>query len=596
MSKNISGGMTTHLSGPGTTLAICWRVERRDDGRVFGFTGHDQDIDFEGVTYVARSGFRRTAISNSSGLAVDNLDVTGILNDSEITPEDIRNGRYDRAKVRVFAVNYTDLTQGDIKLRAGQFGEIKMTQVGTFVTELRGMVQRLQHNFMPQFQPTCRNDLGDSNCTVPINPPLVLRSTAYAVGDYVRASNALVGFPFTFPMDDDTGDEVLGRLPVVTQGGQVQFNRSKMKFGNGAVEFLPSGSVNPSDAFLFYSDDARIELGASDFTIELWVRFNSLTDGNQTFASKYTNSGNQRSWRLGLLNGQLFFRASSDGINEDLELLAEYAPAFDINVWYHVAVERSGDAWTLYLGGDPQDTLTTAFTVFNATSELRFGKLRSVGGDDNPLHGLIDDVRITVGEAYYTDNYLIDIYGSFEPPTEAHPAPGLTQDDFANRIYECTTAGTTASVQPTFDTDVSDTTTDGSVVFTAREAFMRHAVVDTVVDNRQFSLTITEPRAVDDWFNGGVLEFEEGDNQFRRIEIKDWDQSSAEVILWEAAFYTVTPGTKVRLYPGCNKTRDHCKNKFVIPSSTNFSNGNMANFDGEPDVPGEDFFLSTGAG
>lgn len=595
MSKTVTGGMTTHLSGPGTTLAICWRVQRRDDGRVFGFTSHDEDIEFEGVTYIARSGFKRTAIANSSGLAVDNLDVTGILNDTEITVEDLRNGRYDRAGVEIFAVNYVDTTIGSVKLRAGQFGEIRVNTVGTFYTELRGMTQRLQHNFMPLYQPTCRNDLGDSNCTIPINPDLVLRSTAYAVGDFVRASNGAIAFPFVFPMDDDTGDEALGRLPVTSSGANQQFNKSKMKYGNGAIEFLPSGSTNPSQSFLFYSDDSRLELGSGDFTIELWVRFNSLTDGNQVAVSKYTAASNQRSWWLGIAGGLWTFQASSDGSTMDLELQDIYSP-IDINTWYHLAVERSGNNFILYVNGVPVDTVTSAYTVFDSTAELRFGKYRnSVTADDNPLFGLVDDARITVGSAYYADNALIDIYGDFTPPTAAHPAPGFTQEDYDNRIYECTTAGTTAGVQPTYDTVVDNTTTDGSAVFTAREAFMRHATIASVTNQRTFTISVTESRAVDDWFNGGVLEFEDGDNAGRRIEIKDWVNSTSTITLWDDAFYALVGGEKVRLYPGCDKTRSHCTTKFVIPNSTNFTNGNMANFDGEPDVPGEDFFLQAGS-
>ena len=39
-----------------TTLATLWKVTRLD-AEVFGFTDHDKNIVFGGVTYEARSGF-----------------------------------------------------------------------------------------------------------------------------------------------------------------------------------------------------------------------------------------------------------------------------------------------------------------------------------------------------------------------------------------------------------------------------------------------------------------------------------------------------------------------------------------------------------
>ena len=59
--KSTSTELATHLAGPVTTLATCWRISRID-GKAFFFTDHDRDLSFEGNVYKASSGYSRTAI------------------------------------------------------------------------------------------------------------------------------------------------------------------------------------------------------------------------------------------------------------------------------------------------------------------------------------------------------------------------------------------------------------------------------------------------------------------------------------------------------------------------------------------------------
>lgn len=169
---------------------------------------------------------------------------------------------------------------------------------------------------------------------------------------------------------------------------------------------------------------------------------------------------------------------------------------------------------------------------------------------------------------------------------------GTEQRDLENRIYECTTAGTSAVSLPTFNTTVGATTTDGTAVFTAREAWTRHAVVLNVIDNRIFDLTITESRAVNDWFNQGFVRFETGNNANRRFEIKDWVSSSSRLTLFLPAPRTIQIGDRLAITPGCDRRRSTCAAKWQIAGSTNFANGNVINMRGEPDLPGKDAVLT----
>ena len=64
--KDLSQALKDHLAGEVTTLASCWRLERRD-GVVFRFTDHDADLVVGGETYAARAGISRTAVETSAG-------------------------------------------------------------------------------------------------------------------------------------------------------------------------------------------------------------------------------------------------------------------------------------------------------------------------------------------------------------------------------------------------------------------------------------------------------------------------------------------------------------------------------------------------
>lgn len=158
---------------------------------------------------------------------------------------------------------------------------------------------------------------------------------------------------------------------------------------------------------------------------------------------------------------------------------------------------------------------------------------------------------------------------------------------YEERIYECTTAGTTDAVEPVYDTTIGNTTTDGTAVFTARDSFMRVASIASVTDQSRFVATSELSSYPDGWFDEGVLTFEEGPNAGASYEVKRWTQGTLELELWEEVRLEISAGEQFRVHAGCHKRiKEDCRDKFQIPGSTDFSAGNAKNFRGEPYVPG----------
>ncbi|MEZ5691478.1 MAG: DUF2163 domain-containing protein [Rickettsiales bacterium] len=160
--KNISNELALHIAGEVTTLATCWKLTRRD-GVNFAFTDHDLDINVESVIYKAASGFTPSAIQNTDSLNVDNLDIEGVLSSENIEEKDIMAGLYDFAEIEIFMVNYSDLTQGKLKLRRGWLGEVAIRS-SQFVVEVRGLTQRLSQKFGELYSASCRASFTDSRC------------------------------------------------------------------------------------------------------------------------------------------------------------------------------------------------------------------------------------------------------------------------------------------------------------------------------------------------------------------------------------------------------------------------------------------------
>lgn len=160
--------LVKHMSGGTTTVCHAWSVARRD-GVVMGFTDHDRDLVFEGVTFRAGTGLSAGALQQVSGLAVDNAEASGALSDAGITAEDIRAGRYDGAEVRMWLVNWADPVARQMRFR-GTLGEI-VQEGGAFRAELRGLSEVLNRPMGRIIQSGCDAVLGDARCGVALDAP-----------------------------------------------------------------------------------------------------------------------------------------------------------------------------------------------------------------------------------------------------------------------------------------------------------------------------------------------------------------------------------------------------------------------------------------
>ena len=160
--------MSGWLEAEVATIALCWRIERRD-GVAVGLTAHDRDLTIDGLVHRSAPGMVPSSITRSVGLEAETMDVSGALVAGAITERDLLAGRWDGARVMLFAVDWTgkDWRRGEdrVDLGEGTIGAVEMRD-GAFTAELRGGNAALDRPVVEATSPECRAELGDTRCRV----------------------------------------------------------------------------------------------------------------------------------------------------------------------------------------------------------------------------------------------------------------------------------------------------------------------------------------------------------------------------------------------------------------------------------------------
>jgi len=235
--KTISAGIAARLAKSTTSLAVCWKIVKRDSVTILG-TEHNRNIvigsgTYTG-TYVAKAGVTGSDIRSTSDLSVENMEVAGATDGGlqiDISPADIEAGLLDNADVTVFLVDPSEPSDGQIVLRTGTIGNITRTSEGEYKTELRGLTQALSQTIVRTYGVACDAELGDARCTVNM-AAFTFAATVTAVTDRRTFSATITGSPADALI---TG----GKVTWTTGDNNGYSMEVKSKTGSALVLFLP---------------------------------------------------------------------------------------------------------------------------------------------------------------------------------------------------------------------------------------------------------------------------------------------------------------------------------------------------------------------
>lgn len=190
------------------------------------------------------------------------------------------------------------------------------------------------------------------------------------------------------------------------------------RFGTGVLALDGSGDA------LSAADNANLEIGAGDFTLEASVNFTSLPSGSNkaVIFNKWRPSTNERSYQLfyggPTLNGsQLAFQISTDGTSGTVATVIAGPWTPNLNQWYHVAVERVSGVTSLYVDGKRIAADAADSNTYHDNTSFF-----AIGGEQNAattvvantsINGFVDEVRFTLGDYRYGAPFI--------PPSDAFP-------------------------------------------------------------------------------------------------------------------------------------------------------------------------------
>lgn len=263
--SGLSGAFRAHVQSGITTLCRCWALERRD-GAVLGFTDHDCVLRFDGLVFQPGSGLTARAVSQATGLSVDNTEALGVLSDAAVREADIEAGRFDGAGVRCWLVNWQDVSMRWLQFR-GSIGEIRRAG-GAFQAELRGLTEALNRPLGRIDQKPCTAVLGDAACRFDLDTPGYAAELAAAEVERneVFRWDALPGFE----PDWFTG----GRLTVLS--GAAEGLWAAVKADQSTADGRKIALWEPIRAAVQPGDTLRLEAGCGKRLETCRLKFNNV--------------------------------------------------------------------------------------------------------------------------------------------------------------------------------------------------------------------------------------------------------------------------------------------------------------------------------
>jgi hypothetical protein len=206
-------------------------------------------------------------------------------------------------------------------------------------------------------------------------------------------------------------------------------------------------SFNGSTQYLTTSTNASLALGTNSFTVEYWLYISSNVGGVTA-----VSSGNGTATYDGLFGYQtgsqsILLYLSSTGSSWDIASGTTIGST-PTGTWNHVAITRNGSTFYTFVNGVQGATFTSSASIYQSANSFVMGRAQS----STPLNGYLSNVRVVVGTALYTSNFV--------PPTTALTAVTNTKlltlqnativDNSTNALTFTNTGSVTTSTQYPF--------------------------------------------------------------------------------------------------------------------------------------------------
>ncbi|EPY2310821.1 LamG domain-containing protein [Clostridium sporogenes] len=199
-------------------------------------------------------------------------------------------------------------------------------------------------------------------------------------------------------MDDNSFNDKMRH--VISNNGVI-FDTNNKKFGDGSAYFN-------SNSNLTITNNADFEFRNDSFTIDMWIRMDSLPLSNTYYMLYDKRNGNANYGSISFMvnsSGGLGVSATSDNTSWNIISNLSIPVSMIANQWYHVALIRNGNNFSIAVNGVITSIGDSSLSIATNGNDSHIGGLI----DKHKFKGYMDEVRISKGIARWTSN--------FTPPT-----------------------------------------------------------------------------------------------------------------------------------------------------------------------------------
>ena len=215
--------------------------------------------------------------------------------------------------------------------------------------------------------------------------------------DYVGQSMTFAGTNSSFPVPNSIlnldADNSLSYAGTGTTWFDMTANDLDASLTNMSYTD-PYFTFNGTNSTASIADNALLEPGTGDFTLEAWVYYSTIAGSQRTFISKTNNGGGAADWSYGLRTNS----AGATYIEVGNGTTSVTSPSYTVSTgqWYHIVgvwTNVASNSIALYINGVSQGSNSHSFTsVKNSTNPLYLGSYN--GGEYSQwFDGKISAVR-----------------------------------------------------------------------------------------------------------------------------------------------------------------------------------------------------------
>jgi hypothetical protein len=167
------------------------------------------------------------------------------------------------------------------------------------------------------------------------------------------------------------------------------------KYGQNSLNFDSNGD------YIEVTNPQLLKLETAAFTIEFWIKFNSLTSPAIQYLFDYRNVSTAAvmSMYYDQVNSRIAYQTGNT-------VRISKVHTFNTTDWFHVALTRNGTTFRLFVDGQAGGTHTNSGNI-SVSNPLTIG--RGIISSAQMFNGKLDEFRVTLGESKYN--------AAFTPPT-----------------------------------------------------------------------------------------------------------------------------------------------------------------------------------